>query len=226
MPWTSTLAAAVDDSQDKIRLTSPLIPTRTSNFLTIESEVIRVDGVGGNELQVSRGAMGTDPVAHAAGVAVTRFGSVLTTSVGGTVSQGPAGPAGPQGPQGPQGNPGAAGTAGPQGPQGPQGNPGAAGPQGPQGLPGTAGPQGIQGPAGGTVLVKSGLVNLGAGGSAVVTFGTPFPTIPQVMVTSAFNSADTSTTLSVFPVSTSGFTIRGAGNAAGTVAWIATNAPG
>lgn len=59
----------------------------------------------------------------------------------------------------------------------------------------------------------------------MVTFGTPFPTLPRVMVTSEFNSADTSTTLSVSPVSTSGFTIRGAGNAAGTVAWIATNAP-
>lgn len=78
--------------------------------------------------------------------------------------------------------------------------------------------------AGGGANVKSGVVNLGAGGSAVVTFTTPFQATPAVMVTSAFNSADTSTTLSVFPVSTTGFTIRGAGNAAGTVAWIATDA--
>jgi hypothetical protein len=78
--------------------------------------------------------------------------------------------------------------------------------------------------AGGGANVKSGVVSLSAGGSAVVTFTTPFASLPQVLVTSQFASADTSTTLSVFPVSTSGFTIRGAGNAAGTVAWLATNA--
>jgi hypothetical protein len=77
---------------------------------------------------------------------------------------------------------------------------------------------------GGGANVKSGVVNLPAGGSAVVTFTTPFASLPHVQVTSQFNSADTSTTLSVFPVSVSGFTIRGAGNAAGTVAWLATNA--
>jgi hypothetical protein len=78
--------------------------------------------------------------------------------------------------------------------------------------------------AGGGANVKSGAVNLTAGGSAVVTFTTPFASTPHVVVTNQFSSADTSTTLSVFPVSTTGFTIRGAGNAAGTVAWIATNA--
>ena len=78
--------------------------------------------------------------------------------------------------------------------------------------------------ASGGADVRSGVVNLTAGGSANVLFARAFSSTPHVVVTSQFNSADTSTTLSVHTVSVNGFTIRGAGNAAGNVAWIATNA--
>jgi hypothetical protein len=137
--------------------------------------------------------------------------------------QGPAGADGAQGPQGIQGLPGADGAQGPQGEQGIQGIQGIQGPAGADGAQGPQGPEGPQGPAGGNVLVKSGVVNLSAGGSANVSFTTAFPSTPHVVVTSQFSSADTSTTLSVHTVSTTGFTLRGAGNAAGNVAWIATN---
>jgi hypothetical protein len=72
--------------------------------------------------------------------------------------------------------------------------------------------------------VKSGLVNLGAGLSANVTFATPFASVPHVVVTSQINNADTSCTYSVHTVTANGFTLRGAGNPAGNVAWIATTA--
>jgi hypothetical protein len=163
---------------------------------------------------------------------------------GGGGTPGPQGPQGEQGPKGDKGDPGDMGPAGADGAQGPAGADGAQGPQGIQGLPGADGaqgpqgeqgiqgiqgpagadgPEGPQGPAGGNVLVKSGVVNLSAGGSANVSFTTAFPSTPHVVVTSQFSSADTSTTLSVHTVSTTGFTLRGAGNAAGNVAWIATN---
>lgn len=156
--------------------------------------------------------------------------------------QGPEGPQGIQGLTGPQGIqgltgpagadglPGADGAQGPQGIQGIPGQDGAQGPEGPQGLQGLQGLQGIQGeqgPAGpGGATVKSGLVNLGAGGTAVVTFGTAFPigVTPHVVVCSQFNGSDTSTTLFAHTVTNAGFTMKGAGNAAGNVAWIATSA--
>lgn len=72
--------------------------------------------------------------------------------------------------------------------------------------------------------VKSGLVSLTAGGSAVVAFASAFSSTPQVVVLSQINNADTSCTYSAHTVSTGGFTLRGAGNPAGNVAWIATNA--
>lgn len=74
-------------------------------------------------------------------------------------------------------------------------------------------------------LVKSGTVTLGAGASLTVAFATAFPVVPRVVVTSQFSSADTSTTLSCHSVTTGQFSLRGAGNAAGIVAWIATSAP-
>jgi hypothetical protein len=77
---------------------------------------------------------------------------------------------------------------------------------------------------GGGADVKSGLVNLAAGGSANVTFNTVFSSTPHVVVLSQINNADTSCTYSVHTVSVNGFTIRGAGNPVGNVAWIATNA--
>lgn len=167
--------------------------------------------------------------------------------------QGPAGPKGDKGDPGDQGPPGADGAQGPQGIQGPPGNDGAQGPagadgaqglqgeQGPQGIQGIQGPpgndgaQGIQGPEGpqgpagadgSNATVKSGIVNLGAGGTALVTFTTPFPVgiTPHVVVCSQFNGADTSTTLYAHTITNLGFTMKGAGNAAGNVAWIATSA--
>ena len=158
--------------------------------------------------------------------------------------QGDTGPQGNAGAQGPQGNPGADGAAGAQGiqgiqgiqgpagndgaqgEQGPPGNdgaPGADGAQGPQGIQGIQGPQGVPGS---NATVKSGIVNLGAGGTALVTFGTAFGVgvTPHVVVCSQFNGADTSTTLFAHTISNTGFTMKGAGNAAGNVAWIATNA--
>jgi hypothetical protein len=68
------------------------------------------------------------------------------------------------------------------------------------------------------------LVNLTAGGSANVAFVTPFSSVPHVVPGAQFNNADTSCTYSVHTVTVNGFTIRGAGNPAGNVAWIATNA--
>lgn len=72
--------------------------------------------------------------------------------------------------------------------------------------------------------VKSGLANVTAGGSSNVVFVSPFASVPQVVVTSQINNADTSCTYSVHSVTVNGFTIRGAGNPAGNVAWIATTA--
>jgi hypothetical protein len=72
--------------------------------------------------------------------------------------------------------------------------------------------------------VKSGLVNLTAGGSANVSFVTPFSSVPHVAVLAQFSNADTSCTYSAFNVTANGCTIKGTGNPAGNVAWIATNA--
>jgi hypothetical protein len=107
------------------------------------------------------------------------------------------------------------------GPQGPQGPPGAQGDPGPQGDTGAQGPPGLNGS---NANIKSGIVNLTAGGSSNVSFGTPFASTPRVVVLSQFNTSDTSTTLCAHSVTVNGFTMRGAGNAAGNVAWIATDA--
>jgi hypothetical protein len=115
------------------------------------------------------------------------------------------------------------GPDGSQGLQGIQGAPGADGAQGIQGPAGADGAQGPQGPAGGNVLVKSGTVNLTAGGTANVTFTTPFPSVPVVMITAQFANTDTSCTYSARSVTVNGFTAGGAGNPAGVVGWIATN---
>lgn len=77
---------------------------------------------------------------------------------------------------------------------------------------------------GGGPTIKSGVVNLGAGGSANVSFVTPFATTPRVLVTSQINNADTSSTISAHTVTANGFVLRGAGNPAGNVAWLATDA--
>jgi hypothetical protein len=73
-------------------------------------------------------------------------------------------------------------------------------------------------------VVKSGLVNLGAAATVNVTFTTPFASVPHVTHCSQFNGADTSTTIYIYNVTANGFTMKGVGNAAGNVAWIATNA--
>ena len=113
------------------------------------------------------------------------------------------------------------GSDGSQGPQGIQGVKGDTGETGPAGQDG---PQGIQGPAGGVVAIKSGTANLTAGGTAAVTFTTPFSRAPEVVVGAMFANADTSCTYSARNVTANGFTLGGAGNPAGVVAWIATTA--
>lgn len=79
---------------------------------------------------------------------------------------------------------------------------------------------------GGGPTVKAGVVSLTAGGTAVVTFATPFGVgvTPRVVALSQFATTDTSTTLSAHTITNVGFTLQGAGNAAGNVAWIATDA--
>lgn len=67
-------------------------------------------------------------------------------------------------------------------------------------------------------------MSITAGGTANVSFVTPFPAIPRVVVTSQFSTTDTSTTLSAYNVTVNGFTVRGAGAVAGNIAWIATTA--
>lgn len=163
-------------------------------------------------------------------------GRITFTAAAGEGTQGPAGPEGPQGPQGPKGDKGDPGDTGPAGADGAQGAQGPAGADGAQGLKGdkgdkgdtgATGPQGPQGPAGADgagAPIKSGLVNLTAGGSANVSFTTPFASVPQVVVLSQINNADTSCTYSAHSVTANGFTLRGAGNPAGNVAWIATTA--
>ena len=79
---------------------------------------------------------------------------------------------------------------------------------------------------GGGADVKSGIVNLGAGGTANVSFAISFSGVPRVVAIPQFSTTDTSTTISCYNVTTDGFTMRGAGNAAGNVAWIATDAGG
>lgn len=163
--------------------------------------------------------------------------------------QGIQGVPGNDGAQGPQGLPGADGGQGPQGPQGLQGIQGPPGDQGPQGLPGADGANGQGVPVGGTTgqvlrkktntdfdtewatpasgggaVVKSGTVNLTAGGTANVTFTTPFASVPVVTITPQFANTDTSCTYSARSVTVNGFTAGGAGNPAGVVGWIATNA--
>lgn len=132
--------------------------------------------------------------------------------------------------------------AGQEGPPGPQGEPG------PQGDPGVNG-QGVlvggttgqvltktsnadfetawQTPAaGGGPIIKAGIVSLSAGGSSNITFPTPFPpgSVVKVVALSQINNTDTSCTYSAHTITVNGFTLRGAGNPVGNVAWIATNA--
>lgn len=72
-------------------------------------------------------------------------------------------------------------------------------------------------------VVKSGVVSLGAGGSANVVFATPFSSVPVVVPAAQFSNADTSCTYSCHSITVNGFTIRGSGNPAGLVGWIATS---
>jgi hypothetical protein len=158
----------------------------------------------------------------------------LLSLKGETGSAGPQGPQGLQGLQGPQGDAGPQGLQGIQGPAGNDGAQGLPGADGAQGIQGPAGPQGLQGiqgiqgpqgePGAGGADVKSGLVNLTAGGSANVSFVTPFSSVPHVVVLAQFSNADTSCIYSAFNVTVNGCTIKGTGNPAGNVAWIATNA--
>jgi hypothetical protein len=73
MVWSSALAADVNATDEVIRLTVPFTPRRSTNYLTIEQEVVEVRG-GSDSLYVLRGVMGSEPVAHSAGVAISRYG--------------------------------------------------------------------------------------------------------------------------------------------------------
>ena len=119
--------------------------------------------MGGTPLAVNDGFGNTKIVANlptplpAAGdylLVVTNTSSrllgVLTVTIGGAGTPGPAEPPGPQGPKGDKGDKGDTGATGPQGPagaQGPQGETGATGPQGPAGADGVS-PVGQPEPAG------------------------------------------------------------------------------
>lgn len=74
---------------------------------------------------------------------------------------------------------------------------------------------------GGGPTIQHGVTSLTAGQNKSVSFATPFVSAPTVIVTAQFNNADTSCTYSAHTVTTDGFMLRGAGNPAGNVAWIA-----
>ena len=78
-------------------------------------------------------------------------------------------------------------------------------------------------PAAGGANVKCGIVSLAAGGEVTVTFPTPFASVPRVVATSQFATTDVSTTLSAHTITVNGFKLKGAGNAVGNVAWLATD---
>ena len=201
----------------------------------------------GDEIPIRRGSLNLK--VDASGLFGQQGPQGIQGLAGNTGPQGLTGDTGPQGPQGLTGNTGPQGAEGLTGNTGPQGPTGNTGPQGIQGLTGDTGPAGQGVPVGGTtgqVLtkqsatnydtswqapsggggsnVKSGIVNIGAGATANVTFTTQFSSVPQVCITANFSTTDTSTTMSAYNITTSGFTMRGAGNAAGNYAWIATNA--
>lgn len=73
MVWSSALAADIDASESTLRLTVPIVPRRSSNYLVIEQEIIEVRG-GGDVIYVHRGVLGSEPVPHLIGVAVSRYG--------------------------------------------------------------------------------------------------------------------------------------------------------
>ena len=71
--------------------------------------------------------------------------------------------------------------------------------------------------------IQVGVVYLSAGGEATVTFAKPFSSPPIVVALQQFATTDTSTTLSCKDVTVNGFVMKGAGNVAGDVGWIAVN---
>ena len=81
--------------------------------------------------------------------------------------------------------------------------------------------QAVEGAPGGGPTIQAGTVNLAAGGTSAVTFSPAFASAPRVFLTAQFNNADTSCTYSAHTISETGFTMRGAGNPAGSVAWMA-----
>ena len=74
---------------------------------------------------------------------------------------------------------------------------------------------------GGGPTIQYGVTSLTAGQNKSVSFPVAFASAPTVFVTSQVNNADTSCTYSAHTVTTTGFMLRGAGNPAGNVAWLA-----
>ena len=77
-----------------------------------------------------------------------------------------------------------------------------------------------QAPGGGPTI-QYGITSLTAGQNKAVAFDQAFAQAPTVFVTSQTNNADTSCTYSAHTVTATGFMLRGAGNPAGSVAWLA-----
>jgi hypothetical protein len=131
MTWSSTLADPTNANESKIRLAAIAPTWFGSNLLIVDpdglAEIVDIRGTGQDGiLYVQRGALGTEAIPHAAGVAVVRYTGVASSN-------------GSVGPQGPQGPPGADGATGQQGIQGVKGDTGL---QGIQGTPGTNGTNG------------------------------------------------------------------------------------
>lgn len=85
MPWSSTLAASVGAGETRLFLTTPLTTYRRSNLLVIDPggtmEIVVVTGAGTADVNVERGALGTEAQAHSAGIVVQRWeGFTLATA--------------------------------------------------------------------------------------------------------------------------------------------------
>ena len=74
---------------------------------------------------------------------------------------------------------------------------------------------------GGGPTIQHGVTSLTAGQNKEVAFPVSFDSAPTVIVTPQFSSNDASCQYYAHTVTTDGFMLRGAGNPAGDVAWMA-----